>query len=222
MYKKELEKEVDSIDKELVSYREKYDNGNISAENYIEINDILSKRKEEIILRNKKLIKLKVDKERFFGWKTIRKFYVGLGVRLPFLFMSIIISFLIFKLETKDKYLKRALFFLQTSCYGLSFYYMLWVFWYSQDYSIVAYRWFFIAFSLSSAAATVYFISYRNVFVSNLETKLKGVVSYILEIRTKHFPKMAINSLEVDEEATIKGINQFELRTVEELEKIAK
>ncbi|WP_159292529.1 hypothetical protein [Tenacibaculum maritimum] len=221
IYKKELRKEVNDIETKIKENRLKYDNRVITAEYFIEINDVLTNERDVIESRNEELIKLKANQERFIGWLTVRKFFIGFGVRFPFLFLTVILSFLIYKLNTEEKYLKRALFFLQVSCYGLSFYFMFWVFWTSQDYPVSAYRVFFILFSLSAALFTVYFIMYRNIFKTKLEIKLKGIIAYVLEIRNKHIPKMAINALEVDEKGTILGINEFEQRTIEELDKVA-
>lgn len=163
-YKKELALTVLDVENKITDNRCDLENNIIKKDRYLYNLDSLNTQKKNIIEQNEVALNLFIDKNRVFGWRTTRDFILGLGVRLPYLLLSFIVSFLIFKINTKEKSLKRYFFWLQISCYSISFYFMFWVFWTSQDFPLKTYRWIFVLFSIISSIATVYFISYKKAF----------------------------------------------------------
>lgn len=163
-YKKDLALAVLKIENKLIDNRCNLENNNIDKERYLYDLDLLNIEKENIMKHNNEALDIFIDNNRVFGWKTTRVFAIGFGVRLPYLLLSLIISFLIFKIKTEEKYLKRCFFWLQVACYFICFYFMFWVFWTSQDFPLKVYRWIFIIISVLASIITVSFISYREVF----------------------------------------------------------
>ena len=180
-YKKELAIAVSSIDTAIAVNICDLENNLITKDLFIDRLYKLEAQKKHVLNENKKAIGHFVKQRRVFGWNTTRSFILGLGVRLPYLLLSIILSFLIYKINTVDKSLKKWFFWLQIACYGISFYFMFWVFWTSSDFPLKAYRWFFILFSIIAAITTVSFISYREVF----RLKLSRIVERLI-IRLVH------------------------------------
>ncbi len=189
-YKKQLSRPVNDLQDKITALRADYDNGSVSAHDYVVGNDQLLNDLSIIETKNKTLIKAKVNEARVFGWTTTRKFIIGFGVRLPFLIFSIIISILIARERTRDKNLKKAFFLLQTSCYTISFYVIIWCFWYVQDYPLEVYWYAMLVFCILAGAFTTYSFRY---YESNLIkiVKLKGAfLNFIVEIRNKHYKPM--------------------------------
>jgi len=130
---------------------------------------------------NSKLITKSVNDHRIFGWKTTRVFLIGLGIRLPYLLYSLLISFLIYKIKTEDKNLKKSFILLQVLSFSSAFYQLLWVFWYSQDYPLATYRYALIGFSIVAAISTVYFIIHKEVFKNKLLVIVKSMSRFIIK-----------------------------------------
>ncbi len=161
-YKTSLDKKINNIKIKIKNNRTAYDEGIIDAKKYIHINDklLISLDKQSKI--NTKLYRDKVDSVRIFGWKTMRIFLVGLGIRLPYLFYSLIISYLITLIPQKNNFLKKALFFLQLASYTISFYLLIWCFWTSQDYPLHIYRVAIIILCTLASFLSIYFVKYLN------------------------------------------------------------
>jgi len=187
-YKKELSLKEKKYDNELIELRKKYDKRLLSAEKFIIQNDNLKALLTVQINKNNKLLKEKVDENRIFGWKTLRVFLVGFGIRLPYLLFSLIISFLIFKIKTDDKTLKKAFVYLQIGAYTTTFYNLAWCFWYSQDYPLETYRYAIIIVSALVATSVVYFISYRELFTMRLQ-KIVNALSRFTIIDARKYIK---------------------------------
>lgn len=185
-YKLQLNEEIIQIEQEINALRLDYDNNKISAETYIHENDELFNLLKEITNKNDELIKLKIDENRYFGWVTFRKFMVGFGIRLPYLLFSIIISFLISKINTVSIFLKRCFFVIQTICYSSSFYVLIWCFWYSQDYPIETYRFTIVVGCVLVAIASVNFIIYKELFLLKLQKALNAFSRFALIDVKKH------------------------------------
>lgn len=179
-FKNELNREIEIIDLKLSDVRNKYDNERITAKEFIDKTDELRLQKISLSTNNALLIKEKVDIERVFGWKNLRIFLVGFGIRLPYLLFSVIISFLIFQFNTKNKNLQRVFFLLQILCYTISFYVLIWCFWYSQDFPLSTYR--IVAFLLAFllALSSIYGVRYISSNTINLKSKIKYVMNLMI------------------------------------------
>lgn len=159
-YEKELESEIDRIHEYLAEAREQYDSGKINAESFVRLQDGLLKELQLQEEKNTELLTSKIDSERIFGWQTPRIFLVGFGIRLPYLLFSVIISLLILKIATTDRNLSRAFLLLQILCYTITFYELVWCFWYSQDYPLETYRVAIIGMCMLLAIGATYLVRY--------------------------------------------------------------
>jgi len=175
--RKHLDKELTSYETNILELRQEYDQGKISATDFIMENQKISNDKTEQIQLNKQILTDKINSERIFGWKTWRVFLVGLGIRLPYLLFSIIISYLIIKINSKEPNLMRAFIVLQTLCYTISFYVLIWCFWYSQDYPLHAYRFVALSISFMMALLTLFVTKhYKSTNISKLNSKIKYIM----------------------------------------------
>ncbi len=181
-YKTETKKEIIiPIKNSIKELKQNYSKGNIVAENYILEYDKLSNELENAETKYNKLVQIKKDEERILGWLTIRSFLVGFGIRLPYLLFSLIISYLISIINTKEKSLKRTFTLLQLTCYTISGYVIIWCFWYSQDYPLSSYRFVALAISALVSFSLYFFIkSRRDSLVQKLE-RLKHVIRNLFD-----------------------------------------
>ncbi len=197
-YKEVLEAGEQQVLSDITALRSSYSNGKLTAVSYVEALHSLQDRLNYLSTRNKDLLARKVDSERIFDWKTTRVFLVGLGIRLPYLFFSILVSLLLFKLNIKDKNLNRVSFFLQISCFTISFYEIIWVFWNAQDYPLETYR---VAILVAcTLPALICFYALRHLFEKrrNYYRKLDGMIDFLIEIRNKDFKSLLKTAVKND------------------------
>lgn len=142
-----------------------------------------------------KTIKVAQDENRVFGWLTTRKWLIGFGVRLPYLFYSILLSYLFFALIRSGQFVTRAqrnaFKLLQVASYGISFYFLFWVFWTSQDFPVSAYRWAFIIASAILGLATVEMIIHYGMFKTRLEKVVSALATFIIKDARPHLKEDA-------------------------------
>lgn len=183
--KEKLELGETMLANEMLDLRNKYDIGALSAKDYISLSDL--KQNELLDLRevNSTIISEAIDKQRVLSWKSPRAFILGLGVRLPYVLFSLIISLLILVRKGDSKYLKYAFSFLQVACWSISAYLMIWVFWDFQDYSLKTYRYGFIAISILIGTACAYFISNYEMTISILKYKIRYIMNLMVRQAVK-------------------------------------
>lgn len=225
-YRAEIEVSVAELENDIITARSEYDKGIITAKEYLNKYDNLSIKKEQTEAKNQSLLTEKVESERVFGWKTIRIFLVAFGIRLPYLLFSIIISILIARIRTRDKNLSRTFFFLQTSCYSIAAYELVWVFWDSQDYPLDTYRFAIIALCVLVGFLCTFAFKYYESNVYKI-IKLKGsFLNFIVEIRNKHYKPMLRKAMiqglydEVYQEEIKKETKEFDNRLREKAEEL--
>lgn len=209
-YKQELSTKIKPIDESIMLLRQSYKNNEITAEDFITKNDKLVELKNSLLETNKKLLNQKKEDSRIFGWLTWKRFGAGFGVRLPYLLFSLLISWLISKINTRsNKNLKNTFLYIQITCYTSAFYQLIWCFWYSQDYPLKAYLWFAIALCMFLSVLFVYFINYRELFKHKFELKIKTLFTFIYSLNTKNVIKeekeeeFAISRIEVTDEVIL-------------------
>ncbi|WNH09994.1 hypothetical protein [Thalassobellus suaedae] len=185
-YKQELHDNIASIDNDLKALRLQYYSGN--QEYFTQYDNLISKRNATEIA-NDKLINLKIDENRIFGWKTLRSFLIGFGVRLPYLLIAFLVSYLITKQKTEDIYLKHCYNLLQVSLYGISLYLIIWCFWPHQDYNITTYLFAVLALCILVSAMGVCFITYREIFKLRLQKMVDAFSLFIVKDAKKHIKK---------------------------------
>lgn len=199
-YSNELDKSVQIFDDELILLRSQYDNKEISAETYILLTDSVKEKRASQESVNDELYDLKVEKERVFGWKTWRIFLIGFGIRVVYLFFSIMISILIILfVKPKKGALRNSLITLQVFCYTISIYVITWVFWPSQDYPIETYWIFMVIGSAILSLALVKFLMWYRFKVERLEYisrswiafsyNIEKVGKYIIPSKTQNYRK---------------------------------
>ncbi len=181
-YEELLASRSKEIDGQLISLKNQYNREAISSEAFVIENNLLQFRREKQTRENKEALVSFVESQRIFGWKSPRKFLIAFGLRLPYLFFAIIISWLVIKIKNEDKNLFNALFILQIGCYSSAFYQLVWVFWYSQDYSLKTYRVAVIAFCILAASFATYFMRY---FKSTNILIFKTKIRYIMNLMAK-------------------------------------
>ncbi|MEX0314720.1 MAG: hypothetical protein AB3N18_11125 [Allomuricauda sp.] len=149
----ELGKQLDSseevIDGQIKENRAFYDTGKISARDYITRNDSLTIKLAELRATNKKVYSAAAKELKVFDWSGPRQFWIGFGIRFPFVIYAVILSLMIVALNPQNKNLKRAFYFLQIFTWGIAVYLMCWVFWTSDDFPLKAYRYYIIASSIA-------------------------------------------------------------------------
>ncbi len=179
-YELNLNQKVADIDNQLADNFCDFENNFIEKGDYLLNLHQLNNKKELTITFNDQALQQFAKQHRVFGWSTLRVFLIGFGVRLPYLLLSVIISFLVSKINTRDKYLKNWFFWIQISCYTISFYFMFWVFWTSQDFPLKTYPLFFILFSLLASLATVSFITYKEIFRLKASKRIEKLIVLLI------------------------------------------
>ena len=174
---KEKNKEVFvNFKKERIKIRKDYDNKLISGDQKIAQDDLLERKEKEFLNSYQKELSIVKDNNRIFGWLTLRQFLVGFGVRLPYLFFTLLIVYLIQKINTEDKHLKRAFTFMQIALFTISFYLLIWVFWDMQDFPKGYYYATSLFLGFLASIASVSFLKYRK----ELEVKLKSAINRLI------------------------------------------
>lgn len=176
-YKSQLELKTSLIDNQIEELRKQHYETN---KTYFDQLDKLTALKKQTSESNKKLIKQKVDDNRFFGWKTKRSFLIGFGIRAPYLFFTIFISILIAQIKNTDKIFKVFLGFFQTALCGISLYVLVWCFWTTQDYPFDAYKYAILTTCVIVAIASVLFITHIELFKLRLQKIVDALSNFIL------------------------------------------
>ncbi|WP_025663254.1 hypothetical protein [Aquimarina megaterium] len=129
-----------------------------------------------------------IDENRIAGFRSMRIFLIGFGIRLPYILFSFIILF--FCLYSKEKlktnvYLHRAVIVLYTISFFISFYLTIW-FLLPRDLPITAYHLLIGCLSILSTTLSIYFIKYYYNRGSNflLKFKVKELVRFINKSRS--------------------------------------
>ncbi len=177
VFKETYNSQFDEIKEQKVLIRKQYDSKKINGDQKIRKDDLLEKEEKELLIVYKVGLKEVVDKNRVFGWKTLKKFLIGFGVRIPYLFFTFIFIYLIKIINTQDKHLKRAFIFAQIALFTISFYLIIWSFWDKQDFPKGYYYTTALFLGFISSIATVSFLKYRTF----IELKLKTIISTLID-----------------------------------------
>lgn len=180
-FRKKAQSKEEALSAKIDDLRAKYDSRRIAAEEFISLSDSNYKGLEELKEENDIIISKAIDEQRIFSWKSPRAFLLGLGVRLPYVLFSLVISLLIISRKNDPKHLKSAFLFLQVACWSISVYWMIWVFWDFQDYSLRTYRYAFISASILIGMACSYFLSNYHYSIAILKSKIR----YIMNLMAK-------------------------------------
>jgi len=176
-----LFKEIEFRRKEI---RKQYNEGIISGDQKITQDDLLENEEKEFLVKyENELTKVK-DNSRVFGWLTLRQFFIGFGIRLPYLFFTLLIVYLIYKIDTKDKYLNRTFIFLKIALFTISFYLIIWSFWDKQDFPKGYYYTTALFLGFIASLIVISFLEYRR----TLEMKLKSIVRMFFDVIYKDIP----------------------------------
>ena len=175
-FKVAYQEKFDAIKVKKALIRNQYDSKIITGDQKI-LNDDLLKVEEDRLQADYK-IKLNdiINQNRVFGWKTLKKFLIGFGVRLPYLFFTLLIVYLIKLINTEDKYLKRTFTFVTISLFTISFYQLIWVFWDKQDFPKGYYYITALFLGFTASIIAVSFLKYR----VTLETKFKNIINRLI------------------------------------------
>lgn len=187
---------------DLEKIRKQYDIKNITAEKYIEQLDSLTEIHSSTLLSLKSELKTTIDTNRVFGFRSIRTFLIGFGIRLPYLFFSFsILSLFLYSRNklSQNKNLFIAVKILYNSSFLISFYLLAWFIIPRQDYSPKAYYLMIGLISITSSFISIYLTKHYLDFINRLKRKIQTLISFIKNNRNKY--------LELAVEATIADPN---------------
>lgn len=200
-FENKIDKFNENKDLEFCALKESLNQGKISSAEFI-------KREEQFIIDravNQDLLNYQlknlIDENRIMGWKSIRMFLIGFGIRLPYLFFSSII--LIFFFYSKEKLkehtlLYRATKLLYTMSFLISFYMTIW-FILPRDLPKPLYHLLISVLSVASTICAFYCIRYyynkKSEFL--LAYKIKELIHFITKSR-KTTLDIAIKASEPD------------------------
>lgn len=190
-YQVRFEDKIDKFnvdkDAELCNLKEELAQGMIAPRDYIkQVELFLIDREVEATLLDYQLENL-IDENRIFGFKNMRIFLIGFGIRLPYLLFSTLIFF--FFLYSKDKlktniYLYNAVRFLYSISYLISFYMTIW-FLLPRDLPVTAYHILIGCLAILSTICSIFLIKYyysrKTDFL--LSFKVKELVRFITSSR---------------------------------------
>lgn len=208
-YEEELAREVSVLENDILALKDQYKGGQLDAVTYIVLSEDIRKQLRMQRQVNETLLKEKIDSQRVFGWESPRIFLIGFGIRLPYLLFSVIISLLIFRIRTRDRYLSRAFFFLQVLCYTIALYELVWCFWYSQDYPLETYRVAIIGICLLFAVFAINMVKYIN----KRARIHKGIISWLMDVLVVDAKKEARNPESYDTNVIKPTIKKLHERT---------
>lgn len=180
-YGEVLDNKEDELKTNILEYRQLYDSGSITAEEYILGNDLLQKEFEILKKSNKESYNTFVDNQRIFDWKSPRKFWIGFGTRLPYLLLTIFLITLFFQVEFKSQQLRRAFIFFISLSIALSIYHITWVFWILPDFPLKTYRWLFLAACVLIGYGCFNYLEWRRTTIN----KLKDIIKYLNHVIIK-------------------------------------
>lgn len=178
--RKDLESKEKLLANEILDLRNSYTNGHITAEDYIIRSDAKNKALTELKESNFATVTKAIDERRILSWKSPRAFFLGFGIRLPYVLFSLIISLLILVRKDDSKHLNYAFSFLLVACWSISAYLMVWVFWDFQDYPLKTYRYAFILISILIGTACAFFISNYRMTFSILSSKIRYIMNLMI------------------------------------------
>lgn len=195
LYEAQLEQHLKPLELQLERLTQEYATSDRPAKEYIAKYDQVASTIKSIKSKNDKLITLKTDASRYWGWKTKRTFWIGFGVRLPLLIMAIIISILIANRQSTEKNRDKALFILQTACYAIALYEVVWCFWYAQDYPLSTYWYALLIFTLLAGAFITYQFRYYRSVMGLLHKVKADFIDFLVEFRNSYYQPLLVRIL---------------------------
>ena len=180
--------------------------------------------------------KLRNEKKRIkvFNFDSINTFLFQVSIFFVLFLVTFLFRFICINNTNIEPELKNTIRKVTMLFFFLSFYYLVWSFYYESDLPHYIHLAAVIIISTLFALATDKFIFYienkKNVLIerlNNLELKLDNekqkvvsLIDFILDIRNNYFKKLASKAMEVDEDETLDTVIDFEKKTEKELSKI--
>ncbi|WP_062056084.1 hypothetical protein [Aquimarina longa] len=184
--------------KEICQLEESLKSNEITPLEYIEQLELFNiDRSVEANLLDYQLSQI-VNKHRYFGFRTLRVFLIGFGIRLPYILFSFIILFLF--LYSKDKlkanvYLYRSIIILYSISFLISFYMIIW-FILPQDLPITAYHILIMTLAILSSWSSVSLVKYYYNRDTNflLSFRIKELIHFITISRKNYVLDFAVKA----------------------------
>lgn len=228
-FEKEIKKYQESIALELSDLKNSYSIGKLSASKYISDRESIE---QSFKIQSEKLnveLDAIVDSNRVFGFRTLRTFLIGIGIRLPLILYSFIVLFLV--LYSKDKlktnpYLYKAVSLLYTLSFLISFYLVAWFMIPRSkgkgDFTNEFYYYLIGAISILATLISIYTVKYFDNIITRLKSSISQLITLISDIRINHYFHMAARAQNKDNEAVIKkDVEIVEEKIFSTLENIA-
>lgn len=190
---------IKSSEAKIQDLRTNYENGNISDLDYIQE---LHKEVDQLkSAQNSEEIKQYYSENKILDWTNSYVFFIALGTRIPSVIFPLLLIYLwkvdIIKAETKK--LKTAFLSFIVATLGNGIFWMVWVFWPSNNLSFNSYVITISIYSLLIATALAQFLLWRKVKIE----KLKNVIQQLNHVLITIIPQR-INNLPVKEYEEIK------------------
>ncbi len=196
LIEKSISKEKESFKLEYNNLKEDLKKGVIDHKSYVyRINQLIDCNNVKSIELKKKL-ENEIDKNRVFGFRSLRVFLIGFGIRLPYLLFSTAILFFYkysYRKLKRNYYLKISIILLYNISFLISFYMIIWFLIPRKDFSLQFYHLLIIIISILSTIFSIYLIKsmYRsfNKSKNNIQKLIRFILSnrkeYILDIATR-------------------------------------
>lgn len=224
-----IKKYEESIVLDLSELKTKYSIGEISASKYISNRELIE---QSFKIQSEKLyteLDIIVDSNRVFGFRTLRTFLIGMGIRLPLILYSFIVLFLVLYSKEKLKknlYLYKAVRLLYTLSFLISFYLVAWFMIPKSkgigDFTNEFYYYLIGAISILATFSSIFAVKYFNNIISSLKSNISQLITLISDIRINHYFQMAAKAQTKDNEAIIKkDVEILDEKIFSTIEKVA-
>lgn len=199
-YEKELDLEVDSIDKEIAKTKQLYEANEISGDDaYQKIFYELIPKRNDIVDKNDELIDAKIDSQKKFGWKSWRSFANGWGQRLPYVVLLVPFTIFFFNRKPTDHRLFWSLVVFQLAAYTITIYQQVYSFWPGQDLPLPTYRWIILSVGFLMSIAILLFANYYKSTIAVLQAKVDRAYEFYKEMRNVHFKGLLVSTIKINE-----------------------
>jgi len=178
-FKKSIKLKDNALSDKQLELRKSYDAGSITATTYISENDVLTSEIESVEKENAIALKKLIDDNRVFGFSTMRRFLIGFGIRLPYLFFSVVILLLSLQIP-KKKYITPALAFLTTTSMFISMYLITWFLW-DSDFPKYIYHTAIAVISILLSVAVIYGLLHVNVSFKKRDRIIKNWIGFTIK-----------------------------------------
>jgi len=201
---KDFKKEVVATDAvyktKQLELRKLYNTGAITGDVFITDNDLLTAEISVYEKQNAVTLRKLVDDNRVCGFRTLRSFLIGFGIRLPYLFFSVVILLLSLQLPKKP-YITPALAFLTSVSVFISVYLITWFLW-DSDFPKYIYHSAIAVISILLSVSVIYGLLHVNVSFKKRDRIIKNWIGFTIKAQ-KNIITPLVESTNIQEKETL-------------------